>query len=70
MRDQQINLYFSEEEKEQFDNLCDFYFNSSRADFIRIAMYIAVNDPPTFIEAGMKAKEEGILTLAPNRRRR
>ena len=68
VRDRQICLYFSEEEKERLDLLCDFYFNSSRADFVRIAMYIAINSPETFIDAGIKAREEGILTCAEHRR--
>ena len=67
-RDQQICLYFSEEEKEQLDYLCDFFFNSSRADFVRIAMYIATNDPAVFIDAGLKANETGLLTRARSRR--
>ena len=67
-RDQQVCIYLSEREKKQLDECCDFYFNSSRADFLRIAMYIATYNPPVFIDAGLKARDEGWLTCAPNRR--
>lgn len=68
IRNRQICLYFSENEKTALDNLCRFYFNSSRADFVRIAMYIAVNEPEIFLDAGLKAGQDGILTRASNRR--
>lgn len=69
VRDQQICIYLSEREKEDLDYCCNFYFNSSRADFVRIAMYIATNSPSVFMDAGLKAISEGYLTQAPHRRK-
>ena len=69
IRDQQINLYLSEREKEDLDYCCNFYFNSSRADFVRIAMFIATYNPAVFMDAAMKAMDEGYLTGAPHRRK-
>ena len=65
-RDQQICLYFSEEEKESLDNLCDSY-NLSRPDFVRIAMYIATHEPVIFVEEAFNARREGWLTGAKRR---
>ena len=59
-RDQQICLYFSEEEKENLDNLCDSY-NLSRPDFVRLAMYIAIHEPVIFCEEAFNARREGWL---------
>lgn len=69
VRDQQINIYLSEREKEDLDYCCNFYFNSSRADFVRIAMFIATYNPAVFMDAAMKAIDEGYLTRAPHRRK-
>ncbi len=70
IRDQQICIYLSEREKEDLDYCCNFYFNSSRADFIRIAMFIATFNPEVFMDAGIKALDEGYLTKASHRRKR
>lgn len=69
VRDRQLCLYFSEREKEELDHLCDYYYNSSRADFVRIAMFIATFNPSVFMDAAMKAMDEGYLTMAKTRRR-
>ena len=69
VRDRQICIYLSEREKEDLDYCCHFYFNSSRADFVRIAMFIATFNPEVFMAAGIKAMDEGYLTRAPHRRK-
>lgn len=69
VRDQQICIYLSEREKDSLDHLCHFYFNSSRADFVRIAMFIATFNPEVYLAAGIKAMDEGYLTMAPHRRK-
>lgn len=69
VRDRQICIYLSEREKEDLDYCCNFYFNSSRADFVRIAMFIATFNPSVFMDAAMKAMDEGYLTMAPHRRK-
>lgn len=70
VRDQQICIYLSEREKAELDDLCRFFFNSSRADFVRIAMFIATFNPTVFMDGGLKAMGEGYLTMAPHRRKR
>ena len=70
VRNRQVNLYFSASEKKALDGLCDYYDECSRTDFVRIAMYIAFNDPVIYTEALMRAREEGYLTGAPSRRRK
>ena len=70
VRDQQLCLYFSQREREALDDLCGYYFNSSRSDFVRIAMFIATFNPEVFMAAGIKAMDEGYLTMAPHRRKR
>lgn len=67
IRDRQICLYFSETEKEQFDNLCDYY-QLSRPDFVRVAMYIAEHSVHAFSEACLITYEKGILTRSKSRR--
>lgn len=69
VRDQQICLYFSAKEKEAFDKLCDLFI-MSRADFVRAAMYIAVNDPEVYMNAVNLARIDGILTGALHHRRK
>lgn len=69
VRDRQICLYFSTREKEALDKLCDFFI-MSRADFVRAAMYIAVNDPEGYMNAVNLARIDGILTGAPHHRRK
>ena len=69
IRDKQVCLYFSSNEKEALDKLCD-YFILSRTDFVRIAMYIAVNCPEVYLKMNLLAREEGILTGALHRRKR
>ena len=69
VRDRQICIYLSEREKEELDYCCNFYFNASRADFVRIAMFIATFNPSVFMDAAMKAMDEGYLTMAKTRRR-
>jgi len=67
IRDRQICLYFSETEKEQFDSLCDYY-QLSRPDFVRVAMYIAEHGIHAFSEARLITYEKGILTRCKSRR--
>lgn len=69
VRDQQINIYLSEREKIDLDALCFYYFNMSRADFLRVAMFIATHDEHMFMAHAMKARDDGYLTMARHRRK-
>ncbi len=56
-----LNINLSDKEMESLDDICEKY-HISRPDLLRIAMYLAVHEPVSFLYARCEARDRGLLT--------